>query len=77
MVHPSTRKKQQNRVRIMQAMQDGPLTVVQIRHKTGLGETTVRQHLAELERQKRLGSQPYKALSGKGRAFFLKDPEAS
>ena len=54
----------------MAALDDGPLTVLQVRHRTGLAESTIRDHLDE---EGRIGTKPYKALSGRGRAFFLKE----
>jgi predicted ArsR family transcriptional regulator len=68
-----TSQKERNRAKIVAALGDGPLTVVQVRHRTGLSESTVRDHLAELDTEGRIGTKPYKALSGRGRALFLKE----
>jgi predicted ArsR family transcriptional regulator len=65
-----TQRKQRNRAKILAALEDGPLTVVQVRHRTGLAESTIRDHLAELDAEGRIGTKPYKALSGRIRAFF-------
>jgi predicted ArsR family transcriptional regulator len=73
MKHSGKGRKSRNRAKLLAAMRDGPLTVVQLRHRTGLGETTVRHHLAELDAEGRIGTKRCKAPSGRGRAFFLKE----
>ena len=71
MSKPLSGQKARNRAKLLDAMQEGPLTVVQIMHRTGLSESTIRLHIKELDADGRIGSQPYKAPSGKGRAFYL------
>ena len=73
MTKPLTGPKARNRAKLLAAMEEGPLTVVQIMHRTRLSESTIRLHIREMDAEGRIGSQPYKAPSGKGRAFFLKD----
>lgn len=69
------KRKAENRARILAVLEEhGPMPVVHMRHKTGLSESAIRHHLAELDAQGRIGTMPFKAPSGRGRAFFLKEP---
>jgi predicted ArsR family transcriptional regulator len=71
----SVTRKMKNRAKLCEVMEKGPFTVVQLKHRTGLSDSTIRSHLRDLEAEGRLGRMRVKAPRGRGHAYFLKEPE--
>jgi predicted ArsR family transcriptional regulator len=68
----SLTRKAKNRAKLWEVLQDGPFTVVQLKHRTGLSDSAIRSHLRELEAEGVLERMRVKAPRGRGYAYGLR-----